>query len=156
MYRTYLILSHKYMSIHSYLPNMLRWARRARVRIDNLLQYLRTQYKQHHLQWPHVVLLSVRVLRPAVEQLEQLVAAVGQLVVGPLLDLGELLGVVVHPVPDRLMRRIGWGRCKRGLCSCMIMLCQRLKKKPLRKGKYHIHVEVCLSAPFFFYFIIFL
>ena len=88
------------------LAYVLRRAGRAAVGVDDLLEYLGTEDEQHDLQRPDVALLLVAVGGDAVEELEQLVAALGQLIVGPtLVDVGELLRVVVHPVPNCLPRK---------------------------------------------------
>ena len=68
----------------------------------DLLQDLRTENEQHDLQRPDVALALVAFRRERVEELAQLLTAVGQLLVLLLLNLGEFFGEVVHPVPDRL------------------------------------------------------
>ena len=67
--------------------------------------YLWRQYQQHELERPHDAPVLLLGLSEGVEHVEEDVAVAREVVVqrpAPL-QLLELVGVVVHPVPDRLL-----------------------------------------------------
>ncbi len=59
--------------------------------------------EKHDLKGPDGMAMLVLGLRKVVQQVEEVIAALSELVVCVLLQVGELLRVGVHPVPDGLL-----------------------------------------------------
>ena len=80
------------------------WAAgRPRVCVVDLLQHLGSEDQQHHLQGPDGVPVLVLRLRKCVQKVEECLTALGQLLVGVLLQIGELVRICVHPVPNSFL-----------------------------------------------------
>ena len=83
---------------------MLLRTRSSELGVFYFFENLRTQNEKHDLKGPHVALAFVAFSREVVEKFEQFLATFCQLVVWTSLYLGELLRIVVHPVPYRLQK----------------------------------------------------
>ena len=74
-----------------------------RVSIVDLLQHLRGEDEQHHLQGPDGVPVLVLRFCKCVQQVEESFATLRQLLVSVLLQVRELVRICIHPVPDSLL-----------------------------------------------------
>ena len=83
-------------------------ARSSRVCIVDLLQHLGCEDEQHDLQRPdHMPVLVALVLsRKVVKQVKEGVTTLGQFLVCILLEICELVGICVHPVPNCLLQAL--------------------------------------------------
>ena len=76
----------------------------ARVSIVDLLQHLRCEDEQHHLQGPYGVPVLVLRLRKCVQEVKECLAALCQLLIGVLLQISELMRICIHPVPNSFLK----------------------------------------------------
>ena len=121
----------------------------AGVGIVDLLQHLRCEDEQHHLQGPDGVPVLVLRLRKCVQKVEECLAALGQLLVGVLLQIGELVRICVHPVPDRFLE--GNHQHKMGIFLQLSKLGNSLGKQLGQSANVHIDVLKVNNFPMCFY-----